>query len=299
VGFKIEWIAIYLASGSVRLSLFNEVNLGSLKMTKIGLYGAAGHMGTMLIKAISDSDICTLGGGCERSGSPKIGEDLGTLAGLPSLGLQVTDDPGALCNEVDVIVDYSAASGTMSLLPVAISQQTPVLVGTTGFDEAQHAELVEAGKSLPVILAANMSVSVIAMYELVRTAARLLGDEFDIEIFDFHPWDKLDSPSGTALELGEYAAEGRGVALSDIMVTARHGDTPQRKRGSIGFSSARGGDVVCENSVFFAGSGQRLEIISRVTDYKAFAAATLDAAVWIASQTPGFYSMDDMLQSKG
>ncbi len=268
-------------------------------MTKIGLHGAAGHMGTMLIKAITDSNVCTLGGGCERSDSPKIGEDLGTLAGLPPLGLQVTDDAGALCSVVDVIVDYSAASATMSLLPVAISQQTPVMIGTTGFDEAQHAKLVEAGKSLPVMLAANMSISVIAMYELVRTAARLLGDEFDIEIFDFHPWDKIDSPSGTALELAEYAANGRGVALPDVMVTARHGETPQRKRGSIGFSSARGGDVVCENSVFFAGSGQRLEIISRVTDYKAFAAATLDAAVWIASQTPGFYGMDDMLQSKG
>ena len=268
-------------------------------MTKIGLHGAAGHMGTMLIKAITDSNVCTLGGGCERSGSPKIGEDLGTLAGLPSLGLQVIDDAGALCRAVDVIVDYSAASATMSLLPVAISQQTPVMIGTTGFDEAQHAKLVEAGKSLPVMLAANMSISVIAMYDLVRTAARLLGDQFDIEIFDFHPWDKINSPSGTALELAEYAANGRGVALSDVMVTARHGETPKRKRGSIGFSSARGGDVVCENSVFFAGPSQRLEIISRVTDYKAFAAATLDAAVWIASQPPGFYGMDDMLRSKG
>jgi 4-hydroxy-tetrahydrodipicolinate reductase len=172
------------------------------------------------------------------------------------------------------------------------------MIGTTGFDEVQYAKLVEAGKSLPVMLVANMSVSVIAMYELVRTAARLLSDEFDIEIFDFHPWDKIDSPSGTALELAEYAANGRGVALADVMVTARHGETPRRKRGSIGFSSARSGEVVCENSVFFAGPGQRLEIISRVTDYKAFAAATLDAAVWIARQTPGFYSMDDMLQSK-
>jgi 4-hydroxy-tetrahydrodipicolinate reductase len=268
-------------------------------MTKIGLYGAAGRMGTILIKAITDSDVCTLGGGCERSDSPKIGEDLGTLAGLPPLGLRVTDDAGALCRGVDVIVDYSAASATMSLLPVAISHQTPVVICTTGFDETQHAKLVEAGKSLPVMLAANMSVSVIAMYELVRTAASLLGDEFDIEIFDFHPWDKLDSPSGTALELAEYAANGRGVALSDVMATARHGETPRRKRGSIGFSSARGGDVVCENSVFFAGPGQRLEIISRVTDYRAFAAATLDAAVWIASQAPGFYGMDHMLQSKG
>ena len=268
-------------------------------MTRIGLHGAAGHMGTTLIKAITDSNVCTLGGGCERSDSRKIGEDLGTLAGLPSLGLQLTDDAGALCSGVDVIVDYSAASATMSLLPVAISQQTPVLIGTTGFSEAQHAKLVEVGKSLPVILVANMAISVIAMYELVRTAARLLGNEFDIEIFDFHPWDKIDSPSGTALELGEYAAEGRGVALSDVMVTARHGETPRRKRGGIGFASGRGGDVVCENSVFFAGPGQRLEIISRVTDYKAFAGATLDAAVWIASQPPGFYGMDDMLRSKG
>ena len=136
-----------------------------------------------------------------------------------------------------------------------------------------------------------------AMYELVRTAARLLNDEFDIEIFDFHPWDKIDAPSGTALELAQYAAEGRGVDLSDVTVTARHGETGKRRRGSIGFSSARGGDVPGENTVFFAGPGQRLEITSRVTDHTAFAAVTLDAAIWIARQRPGIYSMDDMLRS--
>jgi 4-hydroxy-tetrahydrodipicolinate reductase len=283
-------------------------------MTKIGLHGAAGHMGTTLIRAISESSVCEVAGGCERPDSPKIGEDLGALVGLPPLGLEVTADVAAVCDAADVIVDYSAASATMSLLPVAIERQTPVLICTTGFSEQQHAALVDAGRSLPVMVGANMSISVIAMYELVKTAARLLGDEFDIEIFDFHPWDKIDSPSGieifdfhpwdkidspsgTALELAEYAAEGRGVALSDVMVTARHGETAKRKRGSIGFSSARGGDVPGENSVFFAGPGQRLEIISRVTDHKAFAGATLDAAVWIATKGPGFYGMDDMLRS--
>lgn len=147
------------------------------------------------------------------------------------------------------------------------------------------------------MLGANMSTSVIAMYELVRKAAQLLGEDFDIEIFDFHPWDKIDAPSGTALELAGIAAQGRGVALSDVLVTARHGETGKRKRGSIGFSSARGGDVPGENSVFFAGPGQRLEIISRVTDHRAFVATTLNAAAWLAKQPPGFYGMDDMLES--
>lgn len=265
-------------------------------MTKIGLYGAAGHMGITLIRAISGSNVCELAGGCEISDSPKIGEDLGSLVGLPPLGLTVTDDVAALCDAADVIVDYSAASATMSLLPIAVDRQTPLLICTTGFSEEQDAALVGAGRSIPIMVGANMSISVIAMYELVRTAARLLGDEFDIEIFDFHPWDKIDAPSGTALELAEYAAEGRCVALSDVMVTARHGESARRKRGSIGFSSARGGDVPGENSVFFAGPGQRLEIISRVTDHTAFAGATLDAAVWIAGQGPGYYVIDDMLR---
>ena len=263
-------------------------------MTKIGLHGAAGHMGTTLIRAISESAICTLAGGCERPDSPSIGEDLGSLVGLPPVGLHMTADVAALCDASDVIVDYSAASATMSLLPVVIERHTPVLICTTGFSTSQHAALVDAGRSVPVLVGANMSASVIAMYELVRTAARLLNDEFDIEIFDFHPWDKIDSPSGTALELAQYAAQGRGVDLADVTVTARHGETGKRKRGSIGFSSARGGDVPGENSVFFAGPGQRLEIISRVTDHTAFAGTTLDAAVWIARQPPGFYSMDDM-----
>jgi 4-hydroxy-tetrahydrodipicolinate reductase len=267
-------------------------------MTKIGLFGAAGHMGRTLIKAITESDQCTLAGGCESSESPKIGEDLGTLAGLPELGLEVTDDAGALCEKADVIVDFSAASATMSLLPIVTEKQTPLMVGTTGFTESQRTKLIEAGQSLPIILGANMSISVIVMYELIRTAARMLSDEFDIEIFDFHPWDKIDSPSGTALELGEYAAAGRGVKLSDVMVSARNGETGRRERGRIGFASLRGGEVVCENTVFFAGPGQRLEITSRVTDYKAFAGATLDAAMWISSQPPGFYSMDDILRKQ-
>ena len=267
-------------------------------MTKVGLYGAAGHMGTTLIRAISQSAVCTLAGGCDRPDSPSIGQDLGQLGGLAPLGLRVTADVAALCDASDVVVDYSAASATMSLVPIAIERRTPLLICTTGFSEIQRAVLVEAGRSVPVLVGANMSSSVIAMYELVRTAARLLDAEFDIEIFDFHPWDKIDAPSGTALELAQYAAEGRGVALSDVLVTARHGETGKRQRGSIGFSSARGGDVPGENSVFFAGPGQRLEIISRVTDHRAFAATTLDAAVWIARQPPGFYAMDDMLQAK-
>ena len=266
-------------------------------MIKIGLYGVAGHMGITLVRAISENDACVLAGGCERADSPKIGQDIGTLAGLPPIGIEVTENVGMLCEKSDVIVDYSAASATMSLLPVAIEKHTPVLVCTTGFSDEQTAVMAEAGRSVPILVGANMSVSVIAMYQLVKLAARMLGEEFDREIFDFHPWDKLDAPSGTALELAEYAAEGRGVELADVMVTARHGEMAKPKRGRIGFSSARGGLVNCENTVFFAGPGQRLEIISRVTDYDAYSAATLDGAIWISSQSPGFYSMDDMLQS--
>jgi 4-hydroxy-tetrahydrodipicolinate reductase len=268
-------------------------------MTRIGLFGAAGHMGLTLIRAIGASETCTLAGGCERGDSPHLGADLGSLAGLQPLGLAVTADIAGLCCASDVIVDYSAASATMSLLPIAIETGTPLLICTTGFSEPQNARLRDAAQFVPVLVGANMSSSVIAMYELVKTASRLLGDEFDIEIFDFHPWDKIDAPSGTALELAEYAAEGRGVALKEAMTTARHGETGKRRRGAIGFSSARGGDVPGENSVFFAGPGQRLEIISRVTDHKAFAGATLEAAAWIARQKPGNYRMDDMMRGGG
>ena len=265
-----------------------------MKMTRIGLLGAAGRMGKTMIKAIAESPKCMLAGGCDRVGSPSIGVDLGTVAGIGPLGINVTSDANALCDVSDVIVDYSAAAATMLLLPTAIEKQKPVLVCTTGFSEEQQASIVDAGRSVPIMVGANMSVSVMAMYELVEAAARLLGEEFDIEIFDFHPWDKIDSPSGTAIELAEYAAKGRGTALSEVMVTARHGETQNPKRGRIGFSSARGGEVTCENSVFFAGPGQRLEIISRVTDYRAFAGGTLDAAIWVSTQRPGYYVMSDM-----
>jgi len=254
-------------------------------------------MGKTLIRAISEDASCILSAGCDHPGSSKLGDDLGTIAGVAPLGIQLIADPVALCDTSDVVVDYSAAAATIALLPVAVERKTPVLVCTTGFDQEQQAAMAEAGRSIPILIGANMSESVIAMYDLVKLAARLLGDHFDIEIFDFHPWDKIDAPSGTAIELAEYAAEGRGRALSELVVTARHGETGRRKRGSIGFSSARGGEVVCENSVFFAGAGQRLEIISRVTDQRAFAATTLEAAAWISSQDPGFYSMDEMLNS--
>ncbi len=221
-------------------------------MTKIGLFGAAGRMGRILIKAIHESDKCTLSGGCVKPGSPELGKDLGTLAGLLPLGIEVTDDIGALCQESDVVIDYSAASATMSLIPTAIEKKTPLMIATTGFTESQQTKLVEAGQFVPIILGANMSVSVMAMYELIKTAASMLNDEFDIEIFDFHPWNKIDAPSGTALELGEHAAAGRGVKLSDVMLRARDGKTEKPERGKIGFASLRGGDVVCENTVFFA-----------------------------------------------
>jgi 4-hydroxy-tetrahydrodipicolinate reductase len=267
-------------------------------MTRIGLFGAAGNLGKTLIRAISENATCTLSGGCDHPQSPQLGDDLGTIAGISPIGLHLTADLATLCDASDVIVDYSAASASMNLLPVAVERKTPVLVCTTGFDQDQLASMAEAGRFIPVLIGANMSESVIAMYELVKLAAQLLGDHFDIEIFDFHPWEKIDAPSGTAIELAEYAAEGRGRKLSELAVTARHGETGRRKRGSIGFSSARGGEVVCENSVFFAGAGQRLEIISRVTDNKAFVATTLEAAAWLSSQGPGFYSMDKMLKSK-
>ncbi|WP_108661285.1 4-hydroxy-tetrahydrodipicolinate reductase [Acuticoccus kandeliae] len=264
-------------------------------MTRIGLYGAAGHMGKAMTKAIVDSNDCTVTSGCDRLNSPDIGNDLGAVAGIAPIGVTLTSDAGVMCDNCDVVVDYSAASATIALLPIIIEKQKPLLICTTGFSEEQHAAIVAAGRSIPVMIGANMSVSVMAMYELVKSAARMLGEEFDIEIFDFHPWDKIDAPSGTALELAEYAAEGRGVVLSEVMVPARFGETPNPKRGRIGFSSGRGGEVNCENTVFFAGPGQRLEIISRVTDYKAFAGGTLMAATWIASQPPGFYVMNDML----
>jgi 4-hydroxy-tetrahydrodipicolinate reductase len=265
-------------------------------MTRIGLYGAAGNMGRTLVRAIAESADCTLAAGCDRPGHPALGQDLGTLGGVAPLGLPLTDDTGALCDAAQVVVDYSSAAATMSLLPVAVARGTPLLVCTTGLDPAGKAALDDAGGRIPLLVGANMSVSVLAMYELVKAAARLLGEDFDIEIFDFHPHDKIDAPSGTALELAELMAEARGARLADLIVTARHGETGRRRRGSIGFSSARGGEVTCENSVLFAGAGQRLEIISRVTDFRAFAPVTLRAAAWLARQPPGFYQMDDMLR---
>ncbi len=265
------------------------------KAMKIGIVGAAGRMGRLVAGLVLETEGLALSGGTEQPGSAAIGEDLGVLAGLDSIGLQVGDDPGALFEASDTVIDFTMPAATLGHARLAGEKGRALVVGTTGL-EADHLQaLEEAGKKAVIVQAANMSVGVNVLLGLTRQVAGLLDDGYDIEISEIHHRMKVDAPSGTALALGEAAAKGRGVKLGDVSQRARDGHTGARKAGDIGFSVMRGGDVAGEHTVVFAGDGERVELTHRANDRAIFARGAIKAALWTEGREPGLYSMRDVL----
>ena len=257
--------------------------------------GAAGRMGRTLVKAISETPGVTLVGALERPGAPAMGQDAGVLAGLPPLGVAVTDDPLTLLMHAEGIVDFSAPAATVELAALAAQARIAHVIGTTGLSETDGAKLAAAARHAPIVRSGNMSLGVNLLAGLVRAAARALGPEFDVEIVEMHHRMKLDAPSGTALMLGEAAAEGRGIELSDHSARGRDGITGARKLGDIGFASLRGGTVIGEHSVIFAGEGERIVLTHHAEDRSLFARGAVKAALWAHNRKPGLYSMGDVL----
>jgi 4-hydroxy-tetrahydrodipicolinate reductase len=257
--------------------------------------GAGGRMGRALIKAIAESGTATVVGAIEREGSALIGQDAGPLAGLPPLGVAVTADLEALAPQADGIVDFTSPEATLAAAAIAACHGLVHIIGTTGLDEGHLARIAEAGRHTPVIRSGNMSLGVNILAVLVRQAAAALGIEWDIEIAEMHHRQKVDAPSGTALLFGEAAAQGRGVALSGAKVSGRDGITGARVPGTIGFSALRGGTVVGDHSVIFAGAGERIELRHIAEDRSLFAHGALKAALWGQGRAAGLYSMADVL----
>ena len=260
--------------------------------------GAGGRMGRTLVKAIADSKSFALAGALEDARSPLIGWDAGTLAGTPENGVKLSGDAGALLDKADGIIDFTAPVATVVFAALAAKLGKVHIIGTTGLSATDEAEIKNAAKSAVIVKSGNMSLGVNLLAALTRRVAKTLDDTFDIEILEMHHNQKVDAPSGTALMLGRAAAEGRGIDLDKRSVRARDGHTGARKPGDIGFAALRGGTVVGEHSVIFAGPAERIELVHKAEDRMIFARGALHAARWARAQKPGLYSMMDVLGLK-
>jgi 4-hydroxy-tetrahydrodipicolinate reductase len=257
--------------------------------------GAGGRMGRTLVKAIAESAGTRVAGAVEAAGSPLIGQDAGILAGVAPIGIKLTGDITPLLGAADGIVDFTVPTATVAHAELAAQNKLVHIVGTTGLKPEDEAKIAAAAKRTAIVKSGNMSFGVNLLAALVKRAAMTLDQEFDIEIVEMHHNKKVDAPSGTALLLGQAAASGRQVELAQRAVRGRDGVTGARRPGDIGFAALRGGTVVGEHTVVFAGPAERVELVHKAEDRMIFARGALKAALWGRDQKPGLYSMADVL----
>jgi 4-hydroxy-tetrahydrodipicolinate reductase len=244
----------------------------SARELQVAIFGASGRMGRAVIAAVEESSGATVKGSTTSSG-----------------------DPAAALRGADVAIEFALPQATAANLAACVAAQRPFVIGTTGHDDAQRAQIVAAARAIAIVMAPNMSLGVNLLLKLVELTAGKLDASYDIEVFEAHHRNKKDAPSGTALALGAAAASGRGVTLGEVAEHARHGTGAERARGAIGFSVFRGGDVVGDHTVTFAGAGERIELTHRASDRMAFARGAVRAARWLVGRPPGLYSMQDVL----
>ncbi len=264
-------------------------------MQRIAVMGAAGRMGKILIEAVDQADGAKLTAAVDRPDSSLIGADAGELAALGKIGVILAGDLNAVLDQFDVLIDFTHPSVTLKNLEVCRQAGKAMVIGTTGFSPEEKQLLSEAAKQIPIVFAANYSVGVNLCLKLLDTAARVLGDEVDIEIIEAHHRHKVDAPSGTALRMGEVVANALGRDLQKVAVYGREGQTGARERETIGFATVRAGDVVGDHTVLFAADGERVEITHKASSRMTFAKGAVRAALWLQSQPAGLYDMQDVL----
>jgi len=257
--------------------------------------GASGRMGQMLVRTVTASPDASLIAALDRPGHPWIGQDIGTAMGGAPLGVTVTDDPLPAFARAAAVLDFTAPAATVDYTALAAQARCVHVIGTTGLEPGHLTRIEAASHHAVIVRAGNMSLGVNLLVKLTQIVAERLGEEFDIEIVEAHHRAKVDAPSGTALMLGQAAAAGRGIDLQTMSERGRDGITGARKSGAIGFSSLRGGDIVGEHDVIFAGAGERIVLRHVATDRQLFAKGALRAALWGISQAPGQYDMMDVL----
>jgi 4-hydroxy-tetrahydrodipicolinate reductase len=262
---------------------------------RLVVVGAAGRMGQMLVKAIAATDGVVLAAALERPGSPALGKDAGVVAGLGPLDIAIGDDPLGALLKADGVIDFTAPAATVEMAALAAQARIVHVIGTTGMTPADLTKLEAAARHAVIVRSGNMSLGVNLLAAMVEKVAKTLGADWDIEILEMHHRMKVDAPSGTALLLGEAAAKGRAIALAEHSVRVRDGHTGPRKAGDIGFAALRGGTVVGDHSVIFAGPGERIELTHKAEDRGIFARGAVQAALWGRGRKPGLYSMADVL----
>ncbi|ESJ25983.1 dihydrodipicolinate reductase [Cupriavidus sp. HPC(L)] len=264
---------------------------------KLAIAGASGRMGRMLIEYVLDAEGVTLAGALDAPGAAALGQDAGLFLGRQT-GVTITSDIQAALAGADCLIDFTRPEGTLAHLQVARRLGVKMVIGTTGFDDAGKAALAEAAQSIGVVFAANMSVGVNATFKLLEVAAKMLSTGYDIEIIEAHHRHKVDAPSGTALKMGEVIAEALGRDLKTCGVFAREGHTGEREANSIGFATVRGGDIVGDHTVLFAGIGERIEITHKASSRQSYADGAVRAARFLAGKPNGMFDMQDVLGLK-
>lgn len=273
---------------------FIPIKLGD-HLVDIAINGAAGRMGRQLVLACRDAEGLTLSAAFEAPDAPAIGQDAGQVADGQAAGVFISPASQRPEAGFDVLVDFTRPEPALDALSDCVKKQAAMVIGTTGFDDTGVAAIREAARSIPVVYAPNYSAGVTLSFKLLELAARALGDTVDIEVIEAHHRHKVDAPSGTALKMGEVLAQALGRDLSDCAVYGREGHTGARDRKTIGFETIRGGDIVGEHTVLFAGDGERIEISHKASSRMTFASGAMRAAGWVADQPAGLYDMTDVL----
>lgn len=265
-----------------------------MKTLNIAVAGSSGRMGRALLEAVERAPDMRLTAALERTGSPYLEKDAGALIGTPC-GVAIADDVDAALGGSDVLIDFTRPEGTLVHLACCRAKSMKMVIGTTGFSSEQKEELKAAAKDIPIVLAPNMSVGVNITLKLLEMTTKVLNEDYDIEIIEAHHRHKIDAPSGTALLMGEVMAKALGKDLSEIAVYSREGHTGERAPGAIGFATVRGGDIVGDHTVMFAGTGERIEISHKAGSRATFAEGALRAARFLSDKQSGLFDMQDVL----
>ncbi len=263
---------------------------------KIAIAGAGGRMGRVLTRIVHETDGLEIIGGLEPKGSSAVGADMGELAGIGALGVKITDDPLPLFTRIEGLLDFTVPKATLALAELSAQARIVHVIGTTGIDKAGDDTIRAAARHARIVKSGNMSLGVNLLAALVKKIAASLDEDFDIEVLEMHHKHKIDAPSGTALLLGQAAAEGRKLDLVKSSVRSRDGNTGARPKGHIGFAALRGGSVVGEHTVMFAGPDERIELTHKAASRDIFARGAVRALLWARDKKPGLYSMADVLE---
>ncbi|MGH7806932.1 MAG: 4-hydroxy-tetrahydrodipicolinate reductase [Thermodesulfobacteriota bacterium] len=264
-------------------------------MTRVAVAGIAGRMGGRILSLLQQEEGIKVVGATEAQGNRAVGKDVGIVTGVNGINVIVSDKIEEAASAADVIADFTTPAATLKNAEYASKARKAMVIGTTGFNEKEQERIMKLAESFPCVISPNMSIGVNVMFETARRLAGLLGNEFDVEIIETHHKHKIDSPSGTALRLGEVVAEALGRDFKKVARLERHGQVGERKKGEIGIQAIRGGDVVGEHAVIFFGAGERIELTHRASNRDNFAKGAIRAVKWVVGKPPGIYTMKDVL----